>query len=360
MDYRVIEFKCPCCNAGLQFGPQTQQLKCEYCDNTFDLGTVRAFNESQEVTSSDQIEWDDSGKQVWSHDEQQNLYSFQCPACGGEILADETDAATFCPYCDNPTIMPSRLSGDIKPDGVIPFKTSKKQAQDAFLKLCKRKPLLPKFFVSEHRIEKISPMYVPFWLYECNAQFDGNYKATRIKTWSDSKYTYTKTDHYLLRRKAQASFSGIPMDGSEKMDDTLMESIEPFDYSQLVNFDMAYLSGCLADKYDVPSEKGDERVRQRVNESINDSLQTSLMGYATVVPTNRQLHIHNNKAKYVLLPVWILTTRYKDKVYTFAMNGQTGKMTGTFPISGKRTLGWFAGVSAAVTLVLYALQFLLI
>ena len=360
MDNRVLEYKCPCCNAGLHFGPQTQQLKCEYCDNTFDIGTIQAFNESQNATSAEQVDWDTSPENVWSDDEQQNLFAFQCPACGGEILADETDAATFCPYCDNPTIMPSRLTGDVKPDGVIPFKTTKQQAQDAFLKLCNRKPLLPKFFMSQQRIEKISAMYVPFWLYECSAQFDGSYKATRIKTWSDSQYTYTKTDHYLLHRKAQASFSGIPMDGSSKMEDTLMEAIEPFDYSQMADFNMAYLSGCLADKYDVPSSQGEERVRQRVDQSIQDSLQTSLMGYASVLPTNRQLHIQNNKAKYVLLPVWILNTRYKDKVYTFAMNGQTGKIVGTFPVCGKRTLGWFAGVSAAATLVLYALQFLLI
>lgn len=360
MDNRVIEYKCPCCNAGLQFGPQTQQLTCEYCDNTFDIGTVKAFNESQNTPADDQVTWDDSGNQVWSQDEQQNLFAFQCPACGGEILADETDAATFCPYCDNPTIMPSRLTGDIKPDGVIPFKTSKKQAQEAFLKLCKGKPLLPKFFMSQHRIEKISAMYVPFWLYECNAHFDGSYKATRIKTWSDSQYTYTKTDYFLLRRQAKASFNGIPMDGSTKMDDTLMESIEPFDYSQIVDFDMAYLSGCLADKYDVPSENGESRIRQRVDQSISDTLQTSLIGYSTVLPTNRQLQIQNNKAKYVLLPIWILNTRYEDKIYTFAMNGQTGKITGTFPICKKRTFAWFAGVSAAATFVLYALQFLLV
>jgi len=150
------------------------------------------------------------------------------------------------------------------------------------------------------------------------------------------------------------------MDGSTKMDDTLMESIEPFDYSQIVDFDMAYLSGCLADKYDVPSENGESRIRQRVDQSVNDALQPSLIGYSAVLPGSRQLQIQDNKAKYVLLPVWILNTRYMDKIYTFAMNGQTGKMIGTFPVCRKRTFAWFAGVSAAATLVLYALQFLLI
>lgn len=360
MNNRVIEYKCPCCNAGLQFGSLEQKLKCEYCDNTFDIDTVKAFNDVQASESAEQVDWNQAPNKEWSHEEQQDLFAFQCPACGGEIVTDSTDAATFCPFCDNPTILPSRLSGNLRPEGVIPFKTTKEQAKEAFLKLCKGKRLLPKFFMEDHRIEKISSMYVPFWLYECNAEFSGTYNATRIKTWSDKDYTYTKTDHYLLRRQAQASFNGIPMDASTNMDDTLMESIEPFDYSQIVDFDMAYLSGCLADCYDVPSEKGEERVRQRVDQSIADSLQSSLMGFHTCAPSNKQLHILDNKAKYVLLPVWILNTKYKDKIYTFAMNGQTGKMIGTLPICPKRTAGWFAGVCAAATLVLYALQFLLI
>ena len=149
-------------------------------------------------------------------------------------------------------------------------------------------------------------MYVPFWLYDCSSDFQGRYSATRVHTWSDRDYIYTKTDHFLLTREADAAFSGIPMDGSSKMDDTFMESIEPFDYSAMVDFDTAYLSGYLADKYDVPSENGKDRVRQRVDRSINDMLQSTFLGFTTVIPNSRQLRIDQNPARYVLLPVWML------------------------------------------------------
>ena len=344
----VLEYKCPCCNAGLVFGNETQQLKCEYCDNTFDIDTVRAFNDSLSGTA-DEFRWDDTPKQEWAEEEKQIMCAFQCPSCGGEILSDANTAATFCPYCDNPTIMPSRLSGGIRPDAVIPFQTDKESAKTAFLQLCNGKPLLPKGFTQDHRLEKITGMYVPFWLYDCSADFDGAYKATRVRRWSDSRYHYTKTEHFLLKRGAEAEFTGIPMDGSSKMEDAFMESIEPYDYSQLEEFDMAYLSGYLADKYDVPSENGEARIRQRVDQSITDQLQSSFLGYATVLPTSRQLRIDHSKARYVLLPVWILNTRYRDKIYTFAMNGQTGKMTGSFPICPKRTAMWFSGIFAAAT-----------
>jgi len=356
---KVIEYKCPCCNAELIFGSQEQQLTCEYCDNTFDIDTVRVYNESEATQKHDHFSWEDEEKQDWSETEQNTLNAFQCPACGGEILTDDTTAATFCPFCENPSIMPTRLSGTWKPDAVLPFQKSKEDAAVAFLQLCKGKPLLPKGFTAQQRLERITGMYVPFWLYDCNADFDGDYKATRLHHWSDAKYHYTRTEHFLLSRKATAAFCGIPMDGSSKMEDTFMESIEPFDYTQMVPFDMAYLSGYLADKYDIPSENGEARIRERVEQSLQDQIQPSLMGYATVLPTNRQIQIQNSKAKYVLLPVWMLNTKYNGKIYTFAMNGQTGKMTGSFPVCPKRTAGWFAGICSGVTLLAHLLQMLL-
>ena len=355
----ILEYKCPCCNAGLVFGSQTQKLTCEYCDNTFEIDTVRAYNDSLAAAAPDSFSWEQEEKQEWTEAEQEALNGFQCPACGGEILTDDTTAATFCPFCGNPTIVPTRLSGTLKPEAVLPFRKSREDAVAAFLKLCKGKPLLPKDFTSQQQLEKITGMYVPFWLYDCDADFSGSYKATRIHRWSDSRYHYTRTEHFLLNRKGKAGFTGIPMDGSTKMEDSFMESIEPFDYGQMVPFELPYLSGYLADHYDVPSENGKERIRQRVERSMEDNVQNSLLGYATVLPTNRQIQIHHSKAKYVLLPVWMLNTKYNGKIYTFAMNGQTGKMTGSLPVCKKRTATWFAGICASVTLLVHLFQMVL-
>ena len=356
---QVIEYKCPCCGAGLVFGSESQQLTCQYCDNTFELDTVKAFNESQKEDQEETVQWDTSEQSQWSDAEQEAIRAYQCPSCGGEIVTDENTAATFCPFCDNPTIMPSRLSGGLKPDGVLPFRTTKEDAKAAFLRLCKGKPLLPSGFASQQRVEKITGMYVPFWLYDCEADYHGTYKATRIRRWSDTRYHYTKTDHFLLKRDAQGKFSGIPMDGSSKLEDAFMESIEPFDYNYIQAFEMAYLSGFFADKYDVPAENGEARIRQRVEQSIRDELQKTMLSYSTVVPTGKQLHIDQSKARYVLLPVWMLNSRYGDKTYTFAMNGQTGKMTGSFPVCRKRSAIWFCGICAAVTLMSALVQMLL-
>ena len=355
----ALEYKCPCCNAGLAFKPGTQKLTCNYCDNTFDVDTVVAYSESTQSREED-FQWDPSTDQDWMDAKENRLHSFKCPSCGGEIVREETTAATFCPFCDNPTILSGRLSGVLKPDAVLPFQTTKEDAKAAFLKLCKGKPLLPKFFTSQQRLEKITGIYVPFWLYDCTGKLNGSYRATRVRRWSDSRYDYTKTDYFLLRRTASAAFSGIPVDGSKKMEDAFMESIEPFDYGKLEHFHTAYLTGFFADKYDVPAESGKERVSQRVRQSLQSEVRMTTSGYSTVVPTSEYVDISHSKARYVLLPVWMLNTRFRGKLYTFAMNGQTGKMTGSFPISYKRAGIWFLGIFAGVTTLATLLQWVLL
>jgi hypothetical protein len=137
-----------------------------------------------------------------------------------------------------------------------------------------------------------------------------------------------------------------------------MESIEPFDYKKMVPFDPAYLSGYFADKYDVESQDGHQRIKERVGNTIDELIAPSLVGYATTIPAGKHLQVRNHSAKYVLLPIWFLHTKYKDCSYVFAMNGQTGKMTGTFPICPKRSFGWFAGICAAVTVIAMLIQHL--
>lgn len=351
MTESIFEYKCPCCDASLSFREGIQKMKCAYCDNEFDLETVRTYQEENSKQDATEFQWDVRTSEPWTEEDQTVLQSLTCPSCGGELITDSNTAATFCPYCENPAVLPGRVTGGLKPDGVIPFSKSKEDAKAVFKELCKGKPLLPKLFIQEHRIEKISGIYVPFWLYDCDGRFSGQYRATRVHHWSDAKYNYTRTEHFLLSRAAKAAFADIPMDASQKMDNAIMESIEPFDISQKVDFDTAYLSGFFADKYDVESDAGEDRIKERINVSLESVVRDSMMGFSSVVPVSRQLQVTHGKAEYVLLPVWMLHTRYRDKTYVFAMNGQTGKMTGTFPVCPKRTAAWFGGIFAAVTAI---------
>ncbi len=348
MSQTIIEYECPCCGAALKFSADTQKMACEYCDNSFDLDTVKAYAQASQSEDAEDFQWEAIEQEPL---ECQGLHSFRCGSCGGVLMTDEQTVATFCPYCESPTIVEDRISDTWKPDGIIAFEKTREDAQAAFLALCKKKPLLPKEFTQEHRLEKITGIYVPFWLYDCQGELDCSFKATRLHHWSDSRYRYTRTDHYLLNRTAHAGFTAIPMDASSKMDNAIMESIEPYDYNKLIPFEKAFLSGFLADKYDVEAVDGQERIRQRASQTLADAVDGSILGYATAVPTRKNLHIQQGSARYVLLPVWMLSTKYRDKTYCFAMNGQTGKMTGSFPICPKRSALWFAGICGAVTAI---------
>ena len=351
----VLEYKCPCCGAALSFSEEEQALKCDSCGNELEAESVKAFNEAPKEES---FSWDETSRSNLSQAEVEALQSFTCPSCGGELMTDGATAATFCPYCDNPVVLPGRVADSLRPDGVLPFQKTKEEAKAAFQKLLTHKPLLPKGFLDEHRLEKITGIYVPFWLYDCGGALDGRYRATRVRTWRSGDYRYTKTSHFLLLRQASATFTGIPMDASTKIDDTLMESIEPFDYGKVVDFDTAYLSGFLADKFDVESLAGRDRIRSRVSESLDDLVQPSFIGYSSVMPTSKNIQVSGIRAKYVLLPVWMLTVKFKVETYHFAMNGQTGKLTGTLPVSVGRAIAWLCGIALPIAAILSAVTLL--
>ena len=353
------EFKCPCCDGAIEFDSTLQKMKCPYCGSEFEMEALQAYDAELSQQPSENMTWDTAAGSDWQPGETEGLRIYTCNTCGGEIVADETTGASECPFCGNPVIMTGQFAGALKPDLVIPFKVDKKAAVAALQNHYKGKLLLPKVFKDQNHIKEVKGLYVPVWLFDTDADAFVRYHATRTRSWSDSQYNYTETNHFSITRGGGIGFENVPVDGSTKMDDTLMESIEPFNIGDAVDFQTAYLSGFLADKYDVSAEDGEDRIRQRVEQSVQDQVQSSLLGYATVIPTSRQIQIHHSKAKYVLLPVWMLNTRYNGKIYTFAMNGQTGKMTGSLPICRKRTAAWFAGICAGVTLLVHLVQMML-
>jgi len=242
---------------------------------------------------------------------------------------------------------------------VIPFKLDKNAAIAALKKHYEGKRLLPKVFKDENHLQEIQGIYVPFWLFDTEADADVRYKATQVRVWSDSRYDYTQTSFFALRRSGHIGFEKIPVDGSSKMDDAMMESIEPFDHSQAVDFQTAYLAGYLADKYDVDSQQSIERANQRVRKSTEEAFAETALGYTTVVPEYSSIRLQGGKVRYALYPVWLLNTKWNDKTYTFAMNGQTGKLVGDLPADKALCRKWFAGIAAVAGAAAFALSYLL-
>ena len=328
-------------------------MKCTYCESEFDVQTLQNMDAQLNYNNQpDQFKWASaSGEAQWDVSEGMNV--FVCNSCGGEIVGDANTAATSCPYCGNPVVMAGRLAGDLKPDFVIPFKLDKNAAKNALKQYVGKKKFAPNTFKSENRLEEIKGIYVPFWLFDSDAQASVSYDATRVRTWSDSKYDYTETSHFDVFRAGNMRFMNIPVDGSSKMPDELMESIEPFNFNEAVNFQTAYLAGYLADKYDVTMEQSIGRANERIKASCEDTLRDTVNGFATVTTKNSFVQTQNGLAKYALYPVWILNTDYKGEKLTFGLNGQSGKIVGDIPVSKAKLAGLFAGITAVATPLIF-------
>lgn len=356
----ILNYKCPCCGGSIAFDSGSQKMKCPYCDTEFEMDTLRQFGDENLEEDRDP-QWDadevDHTEQELE-DEGGTLVSYTCDSCGGEIVADSTMAASSCPYCGNPVIVKKKLSGVLRPDLVIPFKLDKDAAKQKLSSHLKGKFLLPSLFRTENRLKEIRGIYVPFWLYDCEADAQLRCRATRVHTRTTQDYVYTQTDHYLVSRGGEIGFCQVPADGSAKMDDALMQSLEPFDYSEAVDFQTAYLAGYLADRYDQTAKDCAPQANQRVRKSTVDAFMGTIHGYLTCVPEHTDIRLRQGKITYALLPVWILNTVYKDKRYTFAMNGQTGKFVGDLPTDRRKAAVTASGIFAAVFLAAFLLTML--
>ena len=355
------EYKCPCCGGAIEFNAAGQNMYCPFCGTEFDIATLQSFEaELQQEAGGDNMHWATTGGTGWYQGEQESLRRYTCNSCGGEVVADGTTAATECPFCGNPVMVPGQLSGALRPNFLVPFRVDKEGAKAALRNHYKGKLLLPKVFKDENHINEIKGIYVPFWLYDTDTQASVRYKATTVRTWSDSDYNYTETCYFAVRRGGFVGFEKVPVDGSTKMEDDLMESIEPFNIQDSVPFHTAYLSGFLADKYDVDSATSIARANERIRASVIRACREAVIGYDSLEEVGNRVDLKHGRAKNVMMPVWMLNTRYKDKTYTFCMNGQTGRIVGNLPVDKTKALLLAGGVFAGTMAVVFAvLQFLL-
>lgn len=353
----VVSYKCPSCGSALVFDAKSGKMRCRSCDSEFDVEVL----EMLEATEGEQtgFDWSDY-KKTFSGEPLENASVYICKSCGAEIVTDASTAATHCPYCDNEVVLTDRVEGGLKPNGIVPFKIDKKALSEKIAAFCKGKTLLPKNFFSESKIKDVQGVYVPFWLYDCRVDGAMTFDAKRIRCYSRGDWEYTETSYYLLLRDGGMNFVKVPVDGSLKMPDDLMDSVEPFDYSEIVDFDSAYLSGFLADRFDCDPEQSMPRAEERMKNSAADAFRDTARGYSSVTIRSNGMKITDTKIKYVLLPVYLLNCNYNGKKYQFAVNGQTGKVVGELPICKKKKRMWFwgvfAGVFALASLILYFLM----
>ncbi len=337
MTENMLKYQCPACGGPLHFDSGEQMIVCDYCDEKYEKDFFDKPSENDTEAETEQVDWKLEGF-VRNEEIVEGQVGYVCTSCGAEVVSDGNTASTECMYCGNPIVLNDNVSGMVKPDLILPFKIDKDEAEKMLKSFYLKKILLPSTFRDKNRIKKIVGYYVPFWLFSGKGDGKLRVKAEKSSTHRDGDYKVTTTKHFNVIRDGSVDFIKIPVDASEKMDDHYMDGLEPYDYNDLKEFSPTYMAGYFADKFDVDVDECAIRANKRIAISTRDEFLKTVKGYSSKIVLGSSIHMRDEEVKYVLLPVWVLNTNYQGKMYRFAINGQTGKVSGELPIDKTKKL----------------------
>lgn len=318
-------YKCPNCGGGLKFDPDIQMSRCEFCLSTFTDEALARLS----AAIDEKARKEESG-------EHSHLKGYTCDSCGAAVVTEETTSATFCYYCHNPVLLTDRLSGDFRPTRIVPFSYDREKATEAFLKWARKRKFVPGSFYSSSQLEKITGIYVPYWMADVEADVDIAGKGINRRTWRVGDTEYTEHKEFAIARQGKIDVNNVHEVAMRKIDKGLIDSISPYDESQAIDFSMSFLSGFFAEKYDIQKEEAQPVLEQKARDFAQQLIQQSIGGYDQVSLERDRVDLSIKGWNYALLPAWIMTYLYKGKTFVYAVNGQTGKAHGELPVDNKK------------------------
>lgn len=327
----ILSTKCPNCGAPINFNKATELWECIYCGSKYKQEEMQKLNASVSkipttITTSQGVK-----RRL------EEMILYHCVDCKADIMADESNPVETCAYCTSTNITKSKTNEGVAPTKIIPFKITEEEAIKKFQAIAKKRPLMPQVFNDPDNLEFVKGIYIPFWTYDIETNCKMNFTATDKTTWKDSGYTYEKLDKYLVKNEGSMSFSGIITDASTHFDDNLMDSLEPFDFNELVDYNPTYLTDYLVEKYDIESNETLDRAKTKAIETSIEVMKTAVKHQNKNID-KQEITATKVKEDYIFLPFFMANIKRKGKIYTFAINGQTGKVVCDIPLSKKRTV----------------------
>lgn len=343
----ALTYKCPNCDGGLTYDPDSGKYSCEYCMSSFSENEIST---GQEAGANPPVKTFYEEK-IPAGEESSAFYS--CPSCGAQIVTEATTAASYCYYCHNPVVMSGRLEGRLRPDKIIPFSIGRERAVNDFLNWAKKKKFIPRAFFIKKQIEMITGVYFPYWLYDCDVRGRLDAKATKVRTWRSGNYRHTETSNYRILREGDIHFSDIIINALRGADKKLSEGVLPYDLDKLQDFRMPFLSGFQAQNRDIDFSELEDEVENQVRGYTEKLLRDTATGYTSISAAEISAEKKSGTWRCALLPAWILTYIDRNKkTYYYAMNGQTGKVCGILPLDIKRLLLLFIAVAIPLWILL--------
>ena len=341
---QAIGYKCECCGAAVEFDPQTQSLKCSHCGSQVKIDFDNQIKERSFEELFDCQQWTQGVKVI------------QCQNCGAKEVLDKNEISSSCPFCGSPSVLEvSELAG-IKPDTAIPFKMSKQTATQKCLKWLKSRFFAPSQFKKDVKINLLKGCYLPTWTFDCvtDVFYQGRLgkRYTETYTVNGKTMTRTKMRYFNVSGSLHKNYNDIYVKGSEVVEEKYLQRIQPFDMNDYVKYDDKLLAGFEANHYTIQPIDAWNQAEDMIKNACRHEI-VSRYGADEVVYLNMSL-VHNQKSfKYLLLPVYISATNYKNKLYNQYVNGVNGKVSGKVPKSPlKIATAILLGVAAFAGLML--------
>lgn len=343
-------YECDICGAELYWDAKSSSLKCKYC------GNVKKVEDFEDATLTNKNVEDENIKETeyLNVDVEDGMVAYECKNCTGTIVTSKTTMAEVCPYCGEAVTITSKSVGAFRPKFLIPFSVDKKQAKKIYQDYVKESKYTPDAFKIDNILDKMQGLYAPFYLHNLDNKSDHVFTGEIVTTRRSGDYRITKHEVYDLKTSIDCKYRQLPTDASVRLDDKMMKCVEPYDYKEIKDYAPAYMSGFLAEQSDEEPNKIAQMAVERSKEGNHAKAKKLFEGYDKIEDVSNNYSVRNHTKDYTMLPVWILNVKYRNKNYQYAINGQTGKITGKLPLDFKK-LGIIGGATFAVADVVMAL-----
>ena len=342
--------KCPNCGATVVFDPASGMMHCQYCGYSCEL--PKAENENaicemdfESAVHTESYNWGEQKKTV------------QCKQCGAVTIYDSLETAAICPFCGSTSVMPAANENTIAPGAVCPFAITKVQAGVLFSVWLKRKWFAPSKAKKSARPEAFQGVYLPYWTFDANTTSNFTARAGfDKKVTDDDGHTSTKTDWRRVIGVYQEFFDDVTVMASKHLEGSGVKACEPFDFSKLVPYSPHVVAGFIAERYSIGLKEGWISAQSTIQSRLRSDISSHVRRHwhADRADSLKFSTLYSNITyKYLLVPIWISSFKYKDKIYQFAVNGQTGKVGGKTPVSGWRVFLVILLAAAALFALLY-------
>ncbi len=331
----ITSFPCRACGNKMAYSPAHEALYCAYCQATEPVAAA--------LTEAPEYLYDPEARSAAAPDwDQEGLLSVVCPSCGAETTAEPESMTVSCPFCGSHYVgEPKTASPIIKPETMMPFKKTREDAETAYRTWAKKRLYAPEAFRKDpSKLTEMKGVYLPYWTFDVDLDTHysgqgGRYRTVTYTVTVNGKpqtRTKTVTDWYPISGHIDRYFDDRLVPASESPAKKEIGKIDRFSTKTLRVYDPAFLAGFSASRYSVGLVPGFESIKGELQSHMESAVRAH-EGYDTYRMMSYQHRYRKVAFKHILLPVWISSFRFKEKPYTFCVNGENGLCAGRAPVS---------------------------